>query len=133
MYGEPNLSPMYFLISKYISDISKGVVEIFDLTSFKVLHIWNPDLNKFNSLVEKKKGFKKLSINSNDKRARLVHQILTKDGELLFYISGLPLIKIDKCSNLIFQNTHDQFHHSIETDIDDNIYAQLISTLKLFI
>ena len=33
-----------------------------------------------------------------------------------------PLRKIDECSNLIFQNTHDMFHHSIEIDVDSNIW-----------
>jgi len=121
--GEPNLSEMYILISKYNGDISQGVVELVDLTNFKVLHTWNPDLNLFNSLVEKKDEFKKLSIDKKDSRARLVHPKLTSDGGLLFHLSGSPLIKIDKCSNLIFQNTHDQFHHSIETDIDGNIFV----------
>ena len=34
-----------------------------------------------------------------------------------------PLRKIDACSKLIFQNTHDIFHHSIETDSEGNIWA----------
>ena len=47
-----------------------------------------------------------------------------KDGGLLFHDSlRSPLRKIDACSNLIFQNTHDIFHHSIETDIDSNIWV----------
>ena len=97
--GNPNIENSYLLLSKYDGDIKQGIVELVDLTNFKVLHTWNPDINKFNSLVEKKQEFKKLSINNNDKRARLVHPILTKDGGLLFHHSGSPLIKIDKCSN----------------------------------
>ena len=121
--GNPNLNETYLLVSKYDGEKKQSLVELVDLTNFEVLHTWNPDINNFNSLVEKKDEFEKLTINSNDSRARLVHPKLTKDGGLLFHLSGSPLIKIDKCSNLIFQNTHDQFHHAIETDIDGNIFV----------
>ena len=48
---------------------------------------------------------------------------MTQDGGLLFHHNGSPLRKIDSCSNLIFQNQHDKFHHSIETDIEGNIWV----------
>jgi hypothetical protein len=51
-----------------------------------------------------------------------VHPNLTSDGGLLFQ-HDTPLRKINACSNLIFQNTHDSFHHSIETDIYGNIWV----------
>ena len=61
---------------------------------------------------------------------------LTSNGELLFGWSS-PLRSIDSCSNLIFQNTSDMFHHSIEIDIDGNIwvpshkYPQTLPTEKV--
>ena len=101
--GKPNLNEIYLLVSKYDGEKRQGLVELVDLTNFEVLHTWNPDINKFNSLVPKKDEFEKLALNSNDSRARLVHPKLTNDGGLLFHLSGSPLIKVDKCSNLIFQ------------------------------
>ena len=121
--GNPDVNETYLLLSKYDGDKRQGLVELVDLTNFEVLHSWNPDINKFNSLVKKKDEFEKLTINANDSRARLIHPKLTEDGGLLFHLSGSPLIKIDKCSNLIFQNTHDQFHHAIETDLEGNIFV----------
>ena len=50
------------------------------------------------------------------------HPKLTKDGALLFQANS-PLNKLDACSKLIFQNARDIFHHSIETDIDGNIWV----------
>jgi hypothetical protein len=41
----------------------------------------------------------------------------------LLFQNTSPFRKIDACSNLVFQNTHDTFHHSIETDIDGNIWV----------
>ena len=119
--GTPNLNESYLLLAKYNGDLNEAVVELVDLTNFKVLHTWNPDIDKFNQSIEKNNEFKYLTRDANNSRQLLFHPKLTKDGGLLFN-SG-PLRKIDACSNLIFQNQHDIFHHSIETDIDGNIWV----------
>ena len=46
---------------------------------------------------------------------------MLKDGGLIFH--GNSPRKIDVCSKLIFQNQYDQFHHSIETDREGNIWV----------
>ena len=119
--GTPNSKESYLLLSRYDGDLQEGVVELVDLRSFEVLHIWNPDIDSFNDLVEQVDEFEYLQRDSNNRRVRLEHPKLIQDGGLLFNIS--PLRKIDACSKLIFQNTHDVFHHSIETDIDNNIWV----------
>ena len=119
--GNPNLNQSYLLLSRYQGDLKEGIVELIDLRNFKVLHTWNPDLDEFNKLVEKIDEFKFLNRDKNNSRQILGHPKLTKDGGLLFH-SG-PIRKIDSCSNLVFQNNHDTFHHSIEKDIEDNIWV----------
>ena len=119
--GSPNLSESYLLLSRYDGDLKEGIVELVDLTNFKVLHTWNPDIDKFNKSVKKIDEFKYLNRDHNNSRQKLGHPKLTKDGGLLFNSS--PLRKIDACSNLIFQNAHDVFHHSIETDSEGNIWV----------
>lgn len=121
--GTSNFEETYLLLSRYDGDLKEGVVELVDLRSFKVLHSWNPDIDAFNDLVEKNDEFKYLQRDNNNKRHILRHPELTKDGQLLFRNIGTPLRKIDACSNLVFQNTQDAFHHSIETDIDGNIWV----------
>ena len=98
------------------------------------MHTWNPDIDAFNDIVEKVDEFKYLERDSNNKRSKQHHPKLVKDGGLLFHDSlGSPLRKIDACSNLIFQNTHDIFHHSIETDSENNIWFQAICILKAYL
>ena len=118
----PNLEESYLLLSRYDGDLQEGIVELVDLTNFEVLHTWNPDIDAFNDLVEQVDEFKYLKRDGNNKRSMLMHPKLTNDGGLLFGWEK-PLRKIDACSNLVFQNTHDVFHHSIETDIDGNIWV----------
>ena len=120
--GTPNSEESYLLLSRYDGDLQEGLVELVDLTNFEVLHTWNPDIDAFNDLVEQSEEFKYLTRDNNNKRKILKHPNLTKDGGLL-YVWNDPLQKIAACSNLIFQNTHDRFHHSIETDINGNIWV----------
>ena len=120
--GTPNSEESYLLLSKYDGDLGEGVVELIDLRTFEILHTWNPDIDAFNDLVEQVYEFKYLNRDGNNKRSMLMHPNLNDNGELLFGWEK-PLRKIDACSNLVFQNTHDDFHHSIETDIDGNIWV----------
>lgn len=120
--GTPNSEEIYLLLSRYDGDFREGIVELVDLKSFDILHIWNPDIDAFNDLVEQTDEFKYLQRDKNNSRGRLIHPKLLQDGHLLFQ-DATPLRKIDACSNLVFQNTHDSFHHSIETDIDGNIWV----------
>ena len=134
--GIPNMNESYMLLSRYNGDLREGIVELVDLRSFKVLHTWNPDIDKFNKSIDKSDEFKYLNIDNNNSRFLLRHPILLKDGSLIFQ-NNTPLIKIDSCSNLIFKVTHDNFHHSIEGDIEGNIwvpshmYPQLLPVEKV--
>ena len=112
----------YLLLSRFDGNVMQGVVELINLRNFEVLHRWNPDLDAFNDSVEKVGEFKNLDKNEADHRSNLMHPLLTSDGGLIFGWHA-PLRKIDSCSNLIFQNTHDSFHHSIELDAEENIWV----------
>ncbi len=123
--GTPNSEESYLLLSRYDGDLQEGVVELVDLTNFEVLHTWNPDIDAFNDLVEQVDEFKFLKRDNNNSRQILLHPKMTADGGL-FFGQYLPFIKIDYCSNLIFQNNHNKFHHSIETDFEGNIWVPSI-------
>ena len=120
--GTPNPEESYLLLSRYDGDLQEGVVELVDLTNFEVLHAWNPDIDVFNNLVKQVDEFKFLERDNNNLREILTHPKLVHDGGLLFQ-NFSPLREINACSNLIFQNTHDRFHHSIETDFNKNIWV----------
>ena len=120
--GTPNSDETYLLLSRYDGDLQEGVVELVDLTNYEIIHTWNPDIDAFNDLVEQIDDFKYLNRDYNNKRSMLMDPYLTSNGELLFGWER-PLRKIDACSNLVFQNTHDIFHHTIEIDNDGNLWV----------
>jgi hypothetical protein len=119
--GTPQSEESYLLLSKYDGDLAEGILELIDLTNFKVLHTWNPDINAFNDLVDKVDEFEHLERDSKNSRLMMMHPLITKKGSLLFSERG-PLREINACSDLVSQNTHDVFHHSVEIDIDENIW-----------
>ena len=119
--GNPNSYESYLLLSRYNGDSGEAIAELIDLRNFKVLHTWNPDFDELNKSIEKVDEFKYMDRDNKNSRQLLGHPTLTKDGGLLFH--SIPLRKIDNCSNLIFQNKHDFFHHSIETDLEGNIWV----------
>ena len=122
-YGDPVIEELYLLLSKYDGDLQEGVVELIDLRTFKILHSWNPDIDLLNSLIDTtNEEFKYLQRDSSNKRSLLVHPILLNNGELMFGWEA-PLRKIDSCSNLIWQNADNNFHHSIEVDHEGNIWV----------
>ena len=118
--GMPNSKESYLLLSRY--DSTDSIVELVNLTNFEVLHTWNPDLNKFNQLVNNNKEFKYLKRDNHDERSIIFHPFLNQNGALFFHRNGTPLAQIDSCSKLISQNTVDHFHHSIESDKDGNLW-----------
>ena len=120
--GNPNVQESYIILSKYDGSLRKGVLELIDLTNFEVLHIWNPDFDKFNKLIKKDDEFKTLNVDRSNSVTVPRHPLLLKDGGLIFQ-EETPLRKIDACSNLLWQNSKDQFHHSSEKDIDGNFWV----------
>ena len=114
---------VYLLLSRYNGDLEQTVVELVDLRSFTVKKRWNPDIDKINRLVDQSlPEFKYIERDNNDKRGAIYHPFLTEDGGLIFYGDG-PLRRVDKNSQLVWQNQTDVFHHSIEQDHEGNLWV----------
>lgn len=120
--GGKNDYESYLLLSRYDGDLRESIIELVDLTSFEVLHFWNPDLDTFNSLVSEEGVFQNLQRDNANNRDLLTHPLLLDDGDIIFQRNS-PLRKIDACSELVFQNTSNIYHHSIERDSEGNIWV----------
>ena len=73
-------------------------------------------------LAEDKSGkFENLERDHNKKRFRIFHPIMTQDGGIIFSDNLTQLIKIDHCSNLVWQNTDYLFHHTKEVDLEEEV------------
>ena len=123
--GKPLEEEVYLLLSRYDGNIERSVVELIDLRSLEVQKTWLPDISQINGLVDTSRPeFRNLEKSTNTKRNRIFHPFLTKDGGLIYHTHNYsPLVKIDKNSELIWQNQEDRFHHSIEQDHEGNIWV----------
>ena len=109
------------LLSRYDGDLKQSVIELIDLKNFSIIHSWTPNVNKILKLTEDKKEFEKFKIEKNSKSFRLFNPLLTDNGNIIFQ-GFSPLVKIDFCSNILWINDKDIFHHSIAKDYDGNFW-----------
>ena len=121
--GNPLKEEAYLLLSKYDGDTERSIVELVDLRSFEVKKTWRPDIDQINRLVDTSlPEFKNLHRDKYARRYSIRHPFLTEDGGLIFQ-NDSPLVKIDKNSQLVWQNQVDLFHHSAEQDHEGNLWV----------
>lgn len=121
--GKPLKNQQYLLLSRTHPTMQEGVVELIDLTNFSVVHTWNPDIDFINSFVDNSNPhFKRIEVDHSERRYRAYYPILMNDGSLIFQ-NNSPLVKIDFCSNLLWQNQDSKFHHSNELDHEGYIFS----------
>jgi hypothetical protein len=124
--GKPNNYESYLLLSRYSGEKNESIVELIDLTSFNKIHEWNPDIDKSNSIIEAgREEFQYLARDKNNSRYSISHPLLFDDGSIIFHGGSTALTRVDQCSNLIWQNDEDRFHHSIEVDYEGDIYVPI--------
>ena len=121
--GETLDDEAFLLLSRYNGDLEKSIVELVDLKSFEVIKTWQPDINEINAQVDTSlPEFEYLHRDKYARRYNIRHPFLTKDGGLIFQ-NDSPLVKIDKNSQLVWQNQTDIFHHSVEQDHEGNLWV----------
>ncbi len=109
------------LLSRYDGDLEKSVIELIELENFTTLHKWIPNVNEIIKLTTDKKEFEKFKQQKNSKSFRIFNPSITNNGNIIFQ-GFSPLVKIDFCSNILWVNNKDIFHHSIEKDFDGNFW-----------
>ena len=98
------------LLPRYVHSLSRSVVDVIDLNNFEVIHTFKHDIAEMNNQVKNTKEFPRLKINKSPIRFEYRNPLLLEDGSLMS-IYG-PAFKIDFCSNLLWINAEEYFHHS---------------------
>jgi len=122
--SNPNHLEGYIIFSRYFKDKGKNLVHLYDIKNDKILYEWDPDINEINKISNFDRSQKNLEMNSNRKRYLFYHPVLLSNGSIITHSSS-PLIKIDRCSNLVWQ-IDKRFHHSINLDSENNIWAPIL-------
>jgi hypothetical protein len=119
-----NVENSFLLLSRFDPIIKDHVVEIVDLSSFEIILTLNPNHDQMNSNFDSNENLVNLKRDYNDKRAQLLHPLITKNLDMV-YNSGL-FRAIDNKSNTSYQlDDFRKFHHAIEEDHDGNIWTSV--------
>ncbi len=122
--GQNNLGNYYLLLSRYSIESEQSVIELIDLKNFKIIHKWEPDIDEFNEKILTEGQFKNHLRDKNKKQFIITHPYLSKSAEVVFS-NYSQLIKIDKCSKLIWQNQKHVFHHSKESNDNGDYWVPI--------
>lgn len=110
------------LVARHDGDLGRSVVELRDVNSFKILHTYLPNMNKiYDNIDMRKTKSKKLKSQFGINRIQMFNPDINSDGELIFIANG-PLVKVNKNGEIIWVNHKHNYHHSINTDLEGNIY-----------
>ena len=112
------------ILPRYDGDKMRSVVDIVDLNNFKTLHTYSHDITAMNNMIDgnsiENKGVK---VDDSEIRFEYRHPLVLSDGSLISHSDYAPLFKIDICSNLVWLNQLERFHHSNELVEEDKIWV----------
>ncbi len=113
------------ILPRYDGNLRRSVVEIIDFNTFEVLHTYKHDIKSMNEMIDtSKEEHNKIKIDHSTIRFKYRHPLILDDGSLISDGDYTPLFKIDFCSNLLWINQKERFHHSKELDQNDgNIWV----------
>ena len=110
------------VLPRYDHSLGRSIVDIIDLNDFKVIHTYKHNISEMNSKVKNTKEFPRLKIDNSPIRFRYIHPLILKDGSLISEGGHSVVHKIDFCSNLLWINDEEIFHHSKMQDHEGNIW-----------
>lgn len=122
--GDPGAA---LLLSRFDGAAQRSVVELLDLKDGSVLRRYAPDLKAIIDRSKAKASFVDLKRDRGPRRFLMTHPLPTGDGGLVFHGMYTPLVKIDACSNIVWE-IDGFFHHSIEEDADGNYWVGSVNT-----
>lgn len=111
------------VLPRYDHSLNRSVVDIIDLQNFKIIHTYIHDIIKMNNQVKNTEEFPRIKIDDQPIRFEYRHPLLLIDGSLISDSEYSPEFKVDFCSNLMWVNDEEIFHHSKMLDHEENIWV----------
>ena len=111
------------ILPRYDNNLKRSVVDIIDINTFGVLHTYKHDITAMNDMINaSSEEHKRYKIDDAEIRFLYWNPLILEDGSLLSIGSG-TIFKTDICSNLLWVNQEEMFHHSINLEDKENIWA----------
>ncbi len=110
------------ILPRYDHNLGRSLVDIIDLNNFRVIHTYKHNISKMWEQIQNKEEFSRVKIDSSPMRFEYRHPLILNDGSLISDGEYSPEFKIDFCSNLMWINDQERFHHSKMLDHEKNIW-----------
>ena len=110
------------ILPRYDHNLERSVVEVIELNNFKIIHTYKHDILEMYKRIKNMKEFARLTTDDSPIRFEYRHPLILNDGSLISDSDYSPEFKIDFCSNLVWLNDTEVFHHSKELDHEGNIW-----------
>ena len=120
------------VLSRYDADKARSVVELVDMETGEIVHIYEPDINAIHARSKLGRDKINLARDHAPHRYSMYHPLLVDDGGLIFHGEASPLVKVDLCSQIEW-TIDGLFHHSTERGVGDSYWtveSLLPSTVK---
>ena len=119
-----NERDILLVLPRYDGNKKRSVIDIIELDNFETIHTYEHDITLMNNKIDTNYiEFNNIKIDDSEIRFEYRHPLILEDGSLISHSEYAPLFKIDKCSNLIWINQEERFHHSIELSNDNSIWV----------
>lgn len=117
----------YLLLSRPSPVDGTPLIDLWDLNYQKKLFSYDLDLDEIAKNLDLKR--------SSKNKLRAVHPLLLNDGSLVTIAEGFvenqdPILKFDSCGNYIGLNINERYHHSLEVDSENRIYAPIYNSTE---
>ena len=114
------------ILPRYDHKKGRSEVQVIDLSNFEIIHTYQHNITDLNNQITNIEEFRRHVIDNSSIRFEYRHPLILDDGSLISHTEYSPLFKIDLCSNLVWLNEEEAFHHSIMQDHEKNIWVPSI-------
>ena len=111
------------IVPRFDFSLNRSVVDVIDLKTFTIIHTYKHDIDKMGKLIKNVNEFPYFNRDHSSKRFQYTHPLILNDGSLISDGNFTMAFKIDLCSNLIWINDEEKFHHSKMLDHERNIWV----------
>ena len=119
----PNKRNALLILPRYDHSLNRSVIDLVDLNNFEIIHTYSHDVNAMHNQITNRDEFKEVFKDDVPIRFEYRHPLLLEDGSIVSDSDYSVEFKIGFCSDLIWINDDEKFHHSKMLDHNGDIWV----------
>ena len=111
------------VLPRYDHSLNRSIIDLVDLNTFETIHTYSHDIDAMHDQIVNRKEFEEVFKDDVPIRFEYRHPLLLEDGSIISDSDYSVEFKIDFCSNLVWINDNEKFHHSKMLDHNGDIWV----------